>query len=93
MIDIFKELFCHPFSVTGLETITGLYGETVEIPCNIGATKVEDIELTKWKYVSQSLGQWIHYSDTHLSCLKSVWEQEACIRVYICHLHMTPHYK
>lgn len=38
------------YQVTGLETITGLYGKTVEIPCNIGATKVEDIELTKWKY-------------------------------------------
>ncbi|XP_070827025.1 CD166 antigen homolog A-like isoform X1 [Chaetodon trifascialis] len=36
--------------VSGLETVTGLYGETLEIPCNIGAIKAEDIIMTKWKY-------------------------------------------
>ncbi|XP_068572406.1 CD166 antigen homolog isoform X3 [Cebidichthys violaceus] len=36
--------------VSGLETVVGLYGETFEIPCNIGAMKAEDIMITKWKY-------------------------------------------
>lgn len=36
--------------VSGLETVTGLYGETLEIPCNNGALKAEDILITKWKY-------------------------------------------
>ncbi|KAK9521005.1 hypothetical protein VZT92_020851 [Zoarces viviparus] len=36
--------------VSGLETVIGLYGETLEIPCNIGAIKAEDIRITKWKY-------------------------------------------
>ncbi|XP_073344637.1 CD166 antigen homolog A-like [Pagrus major] len=36
--------------VSGLETVVGLYGETLEIPCNNGAIKAEDVLLTKWKY-------------------------------------------
>ncbi|XP_077422536.1 CD166 antigen homolog A-like isoform X2 [Vanacampus margaritifer] len=36
--------------VSGLETVVGLYGETLEIPCNKGAVKAEDALLTKWKY-------------------------------------------
>uniref|UniRef100_A0A4W6FHE9 Activated leukocyte cell adhesion molecule b n=1 Tax=Lates calcarifer TaxID=8187 RepID=A0A4W6FHE9_LATCA len=36
--------------VSGLETVIGLYGETLEIPCNNGAIKAEDVMLTKWKY-------------------------------------------
>ncbi|XP_054477965.1 CD166 antigen homolog A-like isoform X1 [Anoplopoma fimbria] len=36
--------------VSGLETVFGLYGETLEIPCNNGALKTEDILITKWKY-------------------------------------------
>ncbi|KAM8902951.1 CD166 antigen homolog isoform 2-T2 [Spinachia spinachia] len=35
---------------SSLETVIGLYGETFEIPCNIGAIKSEDIVITKWKY-------------------------------------------
>ncbi|KAM4590302.1 CD166 antigen homolog A-like [Fundulus diaphanus] len=42
---LFPALLCQ-----GLETIIGMYGETVEIPCNIGDIKVEDITITKWKY-------------------------------------------
>ncbi|GLD53376.1 CD166 antigen homolog A-like protein [Lates japonicus] len=38
------------FSVSGLETVIGLYGETLEVPCNNGAIKAEDVMLTKWKY-------------------------------------------
>uniref|UniRef100_A0A3Q2QC40 Activated leukocyte cell adhesion molecule b n=1 Tax=Fundulus heteroclitus TaxID=8078 RepID=A0A3Q2QC40_FUNHE len=34
----------------GFKTVIGMYGETVEIPCNIGDTKVEDIAITQWKY-------------------------------------------
>ncbi|KAM6933209.1 CD166 antigen homolog A-like isoform 2-T2 [Xenentodon cancila] len=34
----------------GLDSVTGRYGEAAEIPCNIGAIKVEDIAMTKWKY-------------------------------------------
>ncbi|XP_063763577.1 CD166 antigen homolog isoform X2 [Eleginops maclovinus] len=36
--------------VTGLETVIGLYGETLEIPCNNVALNSEDIRITKWKY-------------------------------------------
>ncbi|XP_061575507.1 CD166 antigen homolog isoform X2 [Cololabis saira] len=36
--------------VRGLDSVIGLYGEAVEIPCNIGAIKVDDILMTKWKY-------------------------------------------
>ncbi|XP_071352943.1 CD166 antigen homolog A-like isoform X2 [Trachinotus anak] len=36
--------------VSGLETVIGLYGETLEIPCNSGSVKAEDILITKWKY-------------------------------------------
>lgn len=39
-------------SVSGLTTIVGKYGETVEVPCNKGDIKVEDIMIAKWKYVS-----------------------------------------
>lgn len=35
--------------VSGLETVIGLYGETLEIPCNNGAIKA-DVTLLKWKY-------------------------------------------
>lgn len=33
-----------------LQTVTGLYGETLVIPCNNGAMKAEDVLITKWKY-------------------------------------------
>uniref|UniRef100_A0A3B5LXJ9 Activated leukocyte cell adhesion molecule b n=1 Tax=Xiphophorus couchianus TaxID=32473 RepID=A0A3B5LXJ9_9TELE len=36
------------------KSVTGLYGETVEIPCTVGANKIENVTLTKWKYVSRS---------------------------------------
>ncbi|XP_061638730.1 CD166 antigen homolog A-like isoform X1 [Phyllopteryx taeniolatus] len=36
--------------VSGLETVVGLYGQTLEIPCNKGAMKAEDVLITKWKY-------------------------------------------
>nr|XP_020510246.1 CD166 antigen homolog A-like isoform X2 [Labrus bergylta] len=36
--------------VSGFETVIGLYGETLEIPCNNGAVKDEDVLLLKWKY-------------------------------------------
>ncbi|XP_029964400.1 CD166 antigen homolog A-like isoform X1 [Salarias fasciatus] len=36
--------------VAALETVTGLYGETLQIPCNNGAMKAEDVLITKWKY-------------------------------------------
>uniref|UniRef100_A0A3P8SAT8 Activated leukocyte cell adhesion molecule b n=1 Tax=Amphiprion percula TaxID=161767 RepID=A0A3P8SAT8_AMPPE len=44
----FSSLLCIFFA--GLETVSGLYGETLEIPCHNGATKEEDILITKWKY-------------------------------------------
>ncbi|XP_030601175.1 CD166 antigen homolog isoform X1 [Archocentrus centrarchus] len=44
---LFAALLCQ---VTSLETVIGLYGETIKIPCNIGATNAEDITITKWKY-------------------------------------------
>ncbi|XP_056231117.1 CD166 antigen homolog A-like isoform X1 [Seriola aureovittata] len=33
--------------VSGLDTVIGMYGETLEIPCNI---KADDAIITKWKY-------------------------------------------
>ncbi|XP_010764362.1 CD166 antigen homolog isoform X2 [Notothenia coriiceps] len=36
--------------VSGLVTVIGLYGETLEIPCNNGAVNTEDTLITKWKY-------------------------------------------
>lgn len=33
-----------------VETVIGRYGETLEIPCNNGAMKAEDVLITKWKY-------------------------------------------
>ncbi|XP_034024984.1 CD166 antigen homolog isoform X2 [Thalassophryne amazonica] len=36
--------------VSSLETVMGLYGETLEIPCNNGAVNPEDAVMTKWKY-------------------------------------------
>lgn len=47
------------FTVTALETVTGLYGKTVAIPCNYGTINAKDIMMIKWKYVSRSRGQWI----------------------------------
>ncbi|XP_068601858.1 CD166 antigen homolog [Brachionichthys hirsutus] len=37
-------------AVSGLETVIGMYGETVEIPCKNGAIEAEDVLMTKWKY-------------------------------------------
>nr|XP_046153694.1 CD166 antigen homolog A [Oncorhynchus gorbuscha] len=31
-------------------TVIGLYGGTIEVPCNNGAAKPEDLIFTKWKY-------------------------------------------
>ncbi|XP_035011161.1 CD166 antigen homolog isoform X2 [Hippoglossus stenolepis] len=36
--------------VSSLDTVIGQYGETLEIPCNNGAVKAEDVFITKWKY-------------------------------------------
>lgn len=36
--------------VSGLDTVIGLYGETLEIPCNKEGTKAEEVLITKWKY-------------------------------------------
>ncbi|KAB5550235.1 hypothetical protein PHYPO_G00051470 [Pangasianodon hypophthalmus] len=36
--------------VSGHTTIVGKYGETVEVPCNKGDIKLEDIIIIKWKY-------------------------------------------
>uniref|UniRef100_A0A8C8LM37 Ig-like domain-containing protein n=1 Tax=Oncorhynchus tshawytscha TaxID=74940 RepID=A0A8C8LM37_ONCTS len=36
--------------VNGMDTVIGLYGETIEVPCNNGAPKPKDLFMTKWKY-------------------------------------------
>ncbi|XP_067221090.1 activated leukocyte cell adhesion molecule b isoform X2 [Chanodichthys erythropterus] len=36
--------------VSGLETVTGKYGDTVEIPCNNGRITEKAVTLVKWKY-------------------------------------------
>ncbi|CAJ1065270.1 CD166 antigen homolog isoform X4 [Xyrichtys novacula] len=43
-------LFTALLRVSGLETVIGLYGDTLEIPCNNGAVKAEDVLILKWKY-------------------------------------------
>lgn len=35
-----------------LQTVIGLYGETIEVPCNNGNNKPDGLIFTKWKYVS-----------------------------------------
>uniref|UniRef100_A0A8C7SB02 Activated leukocyte cell adhesion molecule b n=1 Tax=Oncorhynchus mykiss TaxID=8022 RepID=A0A8C7SB02_ONCMY len=42
------------FISVGMDTVIGLYGETIEVPCNNGAPKPKDLFMTKWKYVSCS---------------------------------------
>ncbi|XP_067364230.1 CD166 antigen homolog A-like isoform X2 [Channa argus] len=44
---LFIALLCQ---ASALETVIGLYGETVEIPCNNVHIKAEDVKITKWKY-------------------------------------------
>uniref|UniRef100_A0A8C1WA88 CD166 antigen homolog n=1 Tax=Cyprinus carpio TaxID=7962 RepID=A0A8C1WA88_CYPCA len=39
----------HPGSC--VETVIGLYGETIEVPCNNGTNKPNGLIFTKWKYV------------------------------------------
>ncbi|XP_052471806.1 CD166 antigen homolog A-like isoform X1 [Carassius gibelio] len=36
--------------VSGLETLTSKYGDTIEIPCNKGQLKETDVKFVKWKY-------------------------------------------
>ncbi|GAA6106362.1 activated leukocyte cell adhesion molecule b isoform X2 [Tachysurus ichikawai] len=38
------------YKVSANAAIVGKYGETVEVPCNRGNIKVEDIIIAKWKY-------------------------------------------
>uniref|UniRef100_A0A8C1G3V8 Activated leukocyte cell adhesion molecule a n=1 Tax=Cyprinus carpio TaxID=7962 RepID=A0A8C1G3V8_CYPCA len=39
----------HPGSC--VDTVIGLYGETIEVPCNNGTNKPNGLIFTKWKYV------------------------------------------
>ncbi|XP_050976900.1 CD166 antigen homolog A isoform X2 [Labeo rohita] len=39
----------HPGSC--VQTVIGLYGETIEVPCNNGNNKPDGLIFTKWKYV------------------------------------------
>ncbi|XP_067307294.1 activated leukocyte cell adhesion molecule b isoform X2 [Pseudorasbora parva] len=41
---------CSSCRVSGLESVTGKYGETVEIPCNDGRVVEADVNFVKWKY-------------------------------------------
>ncbi|CAL8353197.1 unnamed protein product [Lota lota] len=36
--------------VSGLETVTGIYGETLEVPCNRGVAQPEYLLFSQWKY-------------------------------------------
>ncbi|CAK6963537.1 CD166 antigen homolog A-like [Scomber scombrus] len=44
---LFTTLLCQ---VSALVNVTGLFGETLEIPCNNGAIMAEDVMIAKWKY-------------------------------------------
>lgn len=61
------------FTVSSLETVIGLYGETLEIPCNNGAINAKEIMMTKWKYVSHKEGQWIQNGGLRLTPSYHVW--------------------
>ncbi|XP_031428508.1 CD166 antigen homolog A isoform X2 [Clupea harengus] len=37
-------------SSSSIPTIVGLYGETIEVPCNNGLVQSDDLMFTKWKY-------------------------------------------
>ncbi|XP_056592663.1 CD166 antigen homolog A isoform X2 [Triplophysa dalaica] len=41
------------------QTVTALYGETIEVPCNDGNNKPEGLIFTKWKYIKDdgSIGE------------------------------------
>ncbi|KAL2095407.1 hypothetical protein ACEWY4_010126 [Coilia grayii] len=38
---------------SSIPTIVGLYGETIEVPCNGGAVQSDDLIFTKWKYTKK----------------------------------------
>ncbi|XP_060928509.1 CD166 antigen homolog A-like [Limanda limanda] len=49
--EIEKCVFALLFStVSGMDTVIGQFGETLEIPCNNGAVKADEAIMTKWKY-------------------------------------------
>lgn len=52
ILQVFLLLFLSFFTVSGNKAIVGKYGETVEVPCDKGNIKIEDITIVKWKYVS-----------------------------------------
>ncbi|XP_061734030.1 CD166 antigen homolog A isoform X2 [Nerophis ophidion] len=47
LVLVLATLLCR---VSCTETVVGLYGETLEIPCNKGAVKGEKATFTQWKY-------------------------------------------
>uniref|UniRef100_A0A8C7PGY7 Ig-like domain-containing protein n=1 Tax=Oncorhynchus mykiss TaxID=8022 RepID=A0A8C7PGY7_ONCMY len=48
--ELFSKAILLPMFVYGDLTVIGLYGETIEVPCNNGAAKPVDLIFTKWKY-------------------------------------------
>uniref|UniRef100_A0A8C8C0U7 Ig-like domain-containing protein n=1 Tax=Oncorhynchus tshawytscha TaxID=74940 RepID=A0A8C8C0U7_ONCTS len=48
--ELFSKAILLQMFVYGDLTVIGLYGETIEVPCNNGAAKPEDLIFTKWKY-------------------------------------------
>lgn len=55
------------FTASGLQTVVGVYGETLEIPCYNEAMMSDDVLITKWKYVSHSGGQLIQNGEVRLT--------------------------
>lgn len=64
------------FSVRGHSPIVSKYGETVEVPCNKGDIKLEDIMIVKWKYVSIFTCTW---SDFIFISILQVWKWRSCV--------------
>lgn len=54
-----------------VQTVIGLYGETIEVPCNNGNNKPDGIIFTKWKYVSFALCILLSIWGVTLPCLGS----------------------
>ncbi|XP_026856544.2 CD166 antigen homolog A isoform X2 [Electrophorus electricus] len=40
-------------AVSGKQVVTGMYGDTITVPCNNGNNKPSDLIFTKWKYLNE----------------------------------------
>ncbi|KAK1785888.1 hypothetical protein P4O66_003125 [Electrophorus voltai] len=60
--------------VSGLHTIVGQYGEAIEVPCNKGNVRPEEVFIAKWKYILQICFRWY---DLHLTVCNALVKTNA----------------